>query len=168
MGLFDRLRDAAGNVTSSVMNNMTSAVMENVTLVAKRTPALEMPVLPDDPHLEVVGEEGQLDEIQQLLKDLKAPMTPFGADLAWVSGVLVPEPWNKLDPQSVAVVVKGCHVGYLMPQDAAVYSPLVMKLMISGRKLLPVETSISLRRGGGVGQARITVIVPHPRRVPQG
>ncbi len=166
MGLFDKLRDVAENVTSSVMDNVTSAVMENVELIAKKTPALEMPVLPEDPHLDVVGEEKLLDGIQELMKELKAPVGAFGADIAWVSGVLVPEPWNKLNPQNVAVVVKGTHVGSLSPGDSAVYSQPLIRLMIDKRQLLPIEASISVRRGGGGVHATVTVIVPHPARIP--
>lgn len=94
----------------------------------------------DAQRLEVVGESFYQDNLQKI-----AGGKP-GADLGWMSGFLVPEPFNEFDSNAVAVYVileskegfEGLKVGHLPKMMAARTQLEIGKKLAQEKKLVPL------------------------------
>jgi hypothetical protein len=113
------------------------------------------------PGVDVVGESHYADAIRAVFG---STFQPGGCELR-TTAQLVPEPWNRHDPDAVAVWVGENQVGYLPRHDAGRYTPVLARL-IAERRLPQVAARLWAAadyrgRPGLTGSVRIDLAEPH-------
>ena len=113
------------------------------------------------PGFDVVGESYYADAIRDVFG---SGFRPGGCELV-TTAQLVPEPWNRHDPDAVAVWVGERQVGYLPRHEAARYAPVLSRLVAEGwtpqvgARLW--AASDYQGRAGLTGSVRIDLAEPH-------
>jgi collagen type III alpha len=111
--------------------------------------------------VDIVGEAHYAEAIRDLFGD---EFLPDGCELT-ASAQLVPEQWNRHDPNAVGVWVGGRQVGYLSRDDAARYAPALSKLVEEGwapQVGARVWAASGYQgRAGITGSVRIDLAEPH-------
>jgi HIRAN domain len=113
------------------------------------------------PGVDVVGESHYADAVREVFG---IGFRPGGCELM-ATAQLVPEPWNRHDPDAVAVWVGERQVGYLPRHEAGRYAPVLARLVAEGRtpQVLARLWAASDYRGrpGLTGSVRIDLAEPH-------
>jgi hypothetical protein len=116
--------------------------------------------LPLDELIEVTGEERYPKEIRKLFRECGVPITLAGNALEGEVCLLVPEPWNPLDPNAVAVLVRGYQVGHLPAVIARRYYPPLLAYAQQRQLVTGMARVWSRLESGATLRARATVTVP--------
>ena len=114
---------------------------------------------PLDEQVEVAGETHHIKAIKRVFTDNGMPVTAAGTTLEDLRCSLVPERWNRHDPNAVAVMVGLHHVGYIPAELARDYSPPLLTLASTG-VLVTGVARIWAKLDAGVARARVTVLLP--------
>lgn len=115
--------------------------------------------LPLDEQIEVAGEQYHIGDIRRLLADAGLPLTAAGITLDPAPVLLCPEPWNPADPNAVAVMIGGYHVGYLPAHIAGAYAPVLLQMAQQDQGVACVA-QVWARLEGSAARARVTVLAP--------
>ncbi|MFI6072582.1 HIRAN domain-containing protein [Actinoplanes sp. NPDC051343] len=111
--------------------------------------------------VDIVGESHYTDAIREVFGP---EFREDGSELV-TSAQLVPEPWNRHDPNAVGVWVAGRQVGYLGRDEAARYAPVLSGLVAEGRApQVAARVWAAARYGdrpGITGSVRIDLAEPH-------
>jgi hypothetical protein len=114
---------------------------------------------PLDEQVEVAGETHHIKDIRRLYRECGMPMTSKGSTIEDLQCTLIPERWNEHDPNAVAVLIHGHHVGYLPAELARDYSPPLLARAAEGL-LISGVARVWAKEDAGVARARVTICIP--------
>jgi len=122
--------------------------------------------LPLDEQIEVAGPHHHIMDIKAVFREAGKTITTAGVTLSDLDTLLVPEPSNNADPNAVAVVIGGHHIGYIPARKAPAYSAPLLRIAQSGH-LVVAKTRLWAKVEDGAVRARGTLLAPEAQALAQ-
>lgn len=138
-----RLLRRLPRINITVMPGLLSRLFrKSATAPSARVQTVQATLYPGGETLEVVGESHYQDALWRIVGERRRDPVRYETH-----AVLLPDPDNRYDPNTIEVRIDGALVGYLSREDAAVYRPGLLRLIeTSANRFVALDAVIV---GGG-------------------